>query len=224
MSVHEGRRARGSGLSSPGGYPTPTPHDSDPWALSCSSLDIEAGPGGNIVVVRLAADVDMLTLPLVWAAVITALDHDPADLVVDLSGVGFCGVRGFGLLAAIARITAAGGIGYTISGLGRHHERGASLSCPPGQQIGRARSAAAAVTAIREDQALRPHPSHVTTSSRHPGSRHRPDKAAALDRSPRRTADPDGRPPPIARPGHLKQRLLGAVAIVWPSVSDAGDG
>jgi anti-anti-sigma regulatory factor len=184
MSVHEGRRARGSGLSSPGGYPTPTPHDSDPWALSCSSLDIEAGPGGNIVVVRLAADVDMLTLPLVWAAVITALDHDPADLVVDLSGVGFCGVRGFGLLAAIARITAAGGIGYTISGLGRHHERGASLSCPPGQQIGRARSATAAVTAIREDQALRP----------------------------------------IARPGHLKQRLLGAVAIVWPSVSDAGDG
>jgi len=159
-------------------------HDSDPWALSCSSLDIEAGPGGNIVVVRLAADVDMLTLPLVWAAVITALDHDPADLVVDLSGVGFCGVRGFALLAAIARITAAGGIGYTISGLGRHHERGASLSCPPGQQIGRARSATAAVTAIREDQALRP----------------------------------------IARPVHLKQRLLGAVAIVWPSVSDAGDG
>jgi anti-anti-sigma regulatory factor len=152
--------------------------------VSCWSLRIEAGPVGNIVVVRVAADIDMLTLPLVWCAVITALDNHPADLVLDISGVGFCGVRGFALLAAMCRVTAAGGIGYAISGLGRHHERGASLSCPPGQQIGRARSATAAVTAIREDQALRPH----------------------------------------ARPGHLKQRLLGAVAIVWPSVSDAGDG
>ena len=122
--------------------------------MSCWSLGIEAGPVGNIVVVRLAADLDMLTLPLGWAAVITALDHHPADLVVDLSEVGFCGVRGFALLAAIARVTAAGGIGYTISGLGRHHERGANLSWTD-VQIVRARNAAAAVMAIREAQALR---------------------------------------------------------------------
>jgi anti-anti-sigma regulatory factor len=164
VSTREGR-ARASGLSSTTGSTTPRTHDSELCAVSCWSLGIEAGPVGNIVVVRLAADIDMLTLPLVWAAVITALDHHPADLVVDLSEVGFCGVRGFALLAAIARVTAAGGIGYTISGLGRHHERGANLSWTD-EQIVWARNTRAAVTAIREAQALRSPRSPVATSSR----------------------------------------------------------
>jgi anti-sigma B factor antagonist len=129
MSVREGQ-AGISGLSSQTGSTTPTIHCSTPSAVSCWNLGIEAGPVGNIVVVRVAGDIDMLTLPLVWGAVITALDHHPADLVVDISEVGFCGVRGFALLAAIARVTAAGGIGYTVSGLGRHHERPVSLLWP----------------------------------------------------------------------------------------------
>ena len=115
MSIRE-ERARASGLRSTTGFTTPRTHDSELGAVSSWSLGVEAGPVGNIVVVRLAADLDMLTLPLGWAAVITALDYHPADLVIDLSEVGFCGVRGFALLAAIARVTAAGGIGYTISG------------------------------------------------------------------------------------------------------------
>jgi anti-anti-sigma regulatory factor len=196
--------------------------------VSCWSLGIEAGPVGNIVVVRLAADIDMLTLPLVWAAVITALDHHPADLVVDLSEVGFCGVRGFALLAAIARVTAAGGIGYTISGLGRHHERGANLSWTD-EQIARARNTTAAVTAIREAQALRSPRSPVTTSSRRTGSRRGSEGAATIDRprypvraaAPRHPGDPDGRHPPVARLGRLRLRLLGAVDIVWSSGSGA---
>ena len=84
MSVREGR-ARASGLSSTTGSTTPRTHDSELGAVSCWSLGIEAGPVGNIVVVRLAADIDMLTLPLAWTAVITALDHHPADFVIDLS-------------------------------------------------------------------------------------------------------------------------------------------
>jgi len=194
--------------------------------VSSWSLGVEAGPVGNIVVVRLAADLDMLTLPLGWAAVITALDYHPADLVIDLSEVGFCGVRGFALLAAIARVTAAGGIGYTISGLGRHHERGADLSWTD-VQIVRARNAAAAVMAIREAQALRSPRSPVTTSTRRTSSRRGPEGVAAIDRSrypvraasPRHPGDPDGRHPPIARRGRLRLRLLEAVAIVWSSLS-----
>ena len=194
--------------------------------MSSWSLGVEAGPVGSIVVVRLAADLDMLTLPLGWAAVITALDYHPADLVIDLSEVGFCGVRGFALLAAIARVTAAGGIGYTISGLGRHHERGADLSWTD-VQIVRARNTTAAVTAIREAQALRSPRSPVTTSTRRTSSRRGPEGVAAIDRSrypvraasPRHPGDPDGRHPPIARRGRLRLRLLEAVAIVWSSLS-----
>jgi len=178
------------GLSSPTGSTTRTAHRGAPSAVSCWSLRIEAGPVGNIVVVRVAADINMLTLPLVWCAVITALDNHPADLVLDISGVGFCGVRGFALLAAMCRVTAAGGIGYTISGLGRHHERGASLLWPD-QQFVRACSTSAAVTAIREDRALRARPSQL-------------------------------RHPPGALLGRLRLHLLGAVAIVWSSVSGEG--
>jgi anti-sigma B factor antagonist len=220
MSVREGE-AGVSGLSSPTGSTTPTIHCSAPSAVSCWNLGIEAGPVGNIVVVRVAGDIDTLTLPLVWGAVITALDNHPADLVVDISEVGFCGVRGFALLAAIARVTTAGGIGYTISGLGRHHERAAYLLWPD-QQFPHARSTSAAVTAIREDQALRLPRSHGAKSSRYAPSRRPQEGAAAQDRSPRRTGGPDGRHLPSAPLGRLRLRLLGAVAIVRSSVSGEG--
>lgn len=222
MSVREGQ-AGVSVLSSPTGSATPTIHCSAPSAVSCWNLGIESGPVGNIVVVRVAGDIDMLTLPLVWGAVITALDNHPADLVVDISEVGFCGVRGFALLAAIARVAAAGGIGYTISGMGRHHERAARLLWPD-QQLVHARSTSAAVTAIREDQALRSPRSHVTKSSRYapmPSSR-RPPEGAALDRSPRRTGASAGRHRLSTLLGRLRLRLLGAAAIVRSSVSGEG--
>ena len=96
-------------------------------------------------------------------------------------------------------------------------------------QIVRARNTTAAVTAIREAQALRSPRSPVTTSSRRAGSRRGPEGAAALDRSlypvrvasPQHPGDSDGRHPPVARLDRLRLRLLGAVAIVWSSVSGA---
>lgn len=136
---------------------TRTTHGGEPSERCCWDLAIETGPAGNIVVVRLAGDIDSLTLPLVWTALITALDHRPADLVVDVTEVGFCGVRGFALLAALARVTATGGIGYTVTGLGCHHERPATLAWS-GQALTRARSVDTAVAAIRDDQALRSRP------------------------------------------------------------------
>ena len=72
---------------------------------------------------HMAGDIDMLTLPLVCAALSTALNTRPADLVVDLSEVRFCGVRGFVLLAAMARTTATCGIGYAVAGIGPHLDR-----------------------------------------------------------------------------------------------------
>ena len=87
---------------------------------------------------HMAGDIDMLTLPLVRAALITALDTRPADLVVDLSEVRFCGVRGSVVRAAMARTTARCGIGYAVAGVGptstgRHAGLVRSAPSPPPQ-------------------------------------------------------------------------------------------
>jgi anti-sigma B factor antagonist len=115
-------------------------------------LDIETGPVGSIAVLHVAGDIDLLTLPLVCAALITALNTRPADLVVDLSEVRFCGVRGFVLLAAMARTTATCGIGYAVAGIGPHLDRAATQAWS-GQRPKRHPTTAAAVTATRPGQA-----------------------------------------------------------------------
>jgi hypothetical protein len=56
--------------------------DPESAAMWRHHLDIETGPVGSIAVLHMAGDIDMLTLPLVRAALITALDTRPADLWV----------------------------------------------------------------------------------------------------------------------------------------------
>jgi anti-anti-sigma regulatory factor len=121
-------------------------------------LEIAAKRGAPRVVIEqdeagdMAGDIDMLTLPLVCAALTTALNTRPADLVVDLSEVRFCGVRGFVLLAAMARTTATCGIGYAVAGIGPHLDRAATQAWS-GQRLHRHPHTAAAVTATRRGQA-----------------------------------------------------------------------
>jgi anti-anti-sigma factor len=105
-------------------------HDPESAAMWHHQLDIETGPVGSIAVLHMAGDIDMLKLPLVCAALATALDTRPANLVVDLSQVRFCGVRGFVLLAAMARTTASCGIGYAVAGVGPHLDRAARRPGP----------------------------------------------------------------------------------------------
>jgi hypothetical protein len=109
MSVREGR-VRTTGVTSPPRPATSTMRGGDCAARCGWELTIEPAPAGNSV-----------------TALITALEQQPMDLTVDMSEVGFCGVRGFALLAAIARVTRTGGIGYTVTGLGRHLERPTTL-------------------------------------------------------------------------------------------------
>lgn len=126
-------------------------HDPGSAAMWDHQLDIETGPAGSIAVLHMAGDIDMLTLPLVCAALVTALDARPADLVVDLSEVRFCGVRGFVLLAAMARTTATCGIGYAVAGVGLHLDRAATQAWSD-QRLRRHPTIAAAVTAARRTQ------------------------------------------------------------------------
>ena len=98
---------------------------------------------------RVAGEIDLLTLAVLRDALTAAVDRYPVDLVIDMAGVGFCCVRGFALLAAAARTAQTRGICCSLSGLSRQLDRVASLLWRA--QCVRYRSVAAAVNAIRVD-------------------------------------------------------------------------
>ena len=140
----------------------------DPWVAAQwdDRLHVAPSPTGCIALLSLAGDIDALTLPLLCTALVTALERRPAHLVVDMPEIRYCGVRGFVLLAATARASAANGIGYAVSGVGSHLDR-AARRIWSGQQLICYPTAAAAVAAICEQQ-LAPPPARVSSSTRAP--------------------------------------------------------
>lgn len=134
---------------------TVTSHPLDPATACSCDIQVETGPTGSILVVHVAGEVDMITIPLVQATLAAALDRAPRDLVIDLAGTGFCCIRGFELLADTAHTAARAGISFALSGLSPHLARVIALLWP-NEHFVRYRSVAAAVTAIRVDQTYRP--------------------------------------------------------------------
>lgn len=125
-----------------------------PSACSCE-LETVSGPAGPIMVLRVAGEVDVLTVAVLEHALTAAVDQQPGDLVVDLAAVLFCCVRGFALLATTATTAQRNGTDYAVSGMSPHLDRIAT-SLWPEQRYVRYRSAAVAVTSIRIDQTYRP--------------------------------------------------------------------
>ena len=58
-----------------------------PVACSC---EFAIEPGGDIVVLRVVGEIDLLSLHILRDALSAAADRHPADLIVDLAGVAFC--------------------------------------------------------------------------------------------------------------------------------------
>lgn len=116
--------------------------------------EIEIGPAGSVLVLRVTGEIDMLTRPLMQTALTAALraahDQTAGGLVVDLAEMSFCCVRGFALLAVTARAAALAGIRFALAGLGGHHDRMLTMLWPD-EPVVRYRTVAAAVTAIRND-------------------------------------------------------------------------
>lgn len=138
--------------------PAPTPgRDHDPGTYCACTAQTWAGPGGDIVVLAVAGEIDLLTYPVLHDALNTALfgtvDQPPCDLVVDLAAVTFCCIRGYVLLTETAHTAAATDTGYALSGLPRQLHRLEEILRHAGDDtIPHYRSAAAAVTAIRTRQ------------------------------------------------------------------------
>lgn len=75
----------------------------------------------------MVGELDLLTAPTLASVLDRALARDPWHLVVDLAGLGFCGVRGLSVLVAAAGTAAARAIGYELRGLAPRHHRILSL-------------------------------------------------------------------------------------------------
>lgn len=109
---------------------------------------------GEIAVVAVAGEFDLANYRVVEESLAATLATPLRELVVDLSAVTFCALRGFSVLDETAERAAAHGIGYAISGLSAHLDRVASILWEPGRPV-RYSTAAAAVTAVRAAQAQR---------------------------------------------------------------------
>ncbi|MQA15163.1 MAG: STAS domain-containing protein [Pseudonocardiaceae bacterium] len=94
------------------------PHDPDRAAefapCSCTTESLSS-PVGELTVLRVGGEVDLLTIPVLRAAVDYHLDRQPAHLVVDLARLRFCSARGMSLLVHAGVTAAQGGIEYALS-------------------------------------------------------------------------------------------------------------
>lgn len=119
------------------------------------SFDTESweSAGGEILVVRVAGELDLATQPHARAALDDALARSPRHLVVDLAGVTFCSVRGFALFAETGFAAAGRGIDLAFSGLSGHRRRVLTTAGFGAPEVGYP-SVAAAVMAIRVADAV----------------------------------------------------------------------
>lgn len=85
--------------------------------LSGAIIESSQWAAGEIIVLRVAGEVDLCTIPILAAALDASLDQGPAYLVVDLAQMTFCSVRGLDVLTQTGRIAAATATGYAVTGV-----------------------------------------------------------------------------------------------------------
>lgn len=79
------------------------------------SCDVTS-PSAGIILLRIRGEVDLYTIGRVEDGVRSVLASRPRHVVVDLTGMGFCGLRGLATIVT-AHLTAAGlGIGFSVCG------------------------------------------------------------------------------------------------------------
>jgi anti-anti-sigma factor len=81
----------------------------------CSTATLSS-PAGDIVVLRVAGEVDLGSFAVLDAALDDVLDRHPDHLVVDLTGLTFCSARGLTAITQTVRAAAAHDIRYSMSG------------------------------------------------------------------------------------------------------------
>lgn len=90
-------------------------------------------PEGDIVVLRVAGEIDVATVAFLQRSLSSVFSRGPAHLVADLAGVTFCCARGLAVIVETAGDAAARGIGYAVSGAAPQADRIWALLWPADQ-------------------------------------------------------------------------------------------
>ncbi|MDT0351629.1 STAS domain-containing protein [Pseudonocardia charpentierae] len=82
---------------------------------TCSTATLFS-PAGDIVVLRVAGEVDLDNFAVLDAALDDVLERRPDHLIVDLTGLVICSSRGITAIARTAQVAIADGTRYSMSG------------------------------------------------------------------------------------------------------------
>jgi anti-sigma B factor antagonist len=112
-----------------------------------------SSPAGELIVVQVAGEVDLFTVPVLRDALADSLARGPCELVVDLAAMTFCDLRGLRLLVETTATAAGSGIGYAVAGVPAHTGKVWLLLWPPAELPMQFPTAAEAVLAAMAHQA-----------------------------------------------------------------------
>jgi hypothetical protein len=99
---------------------------------SCTTTSIPA-PAGEVLVLRVAGEVDLLTIAILQGALTSALARGPCHLLVDLAELTFCCVRGLSLLVEAGRTAAGHETGYSVTAASPQANRVWTVLWPAGE-------------------------------------------------------------------------------------------
>jgi anti-anti-sigma factor len=102
-------------------------------------------PAGEVLVLRVAGEVDLLTVAVLRDALTSSLARGPGHLLVDLAGMTFCSVRGLSLLVQAGRTAAEQGSGYSVTAASRQADFAWTLLWPVDERPTQYPTAAAGV-------------------------------------------------------------------------------
>jgi anti-sigma B factor antagonist len=115
-------------------------------ACSCTATSIPT-PSGEVLVLRVDGEVDLLTVAILQDALTSGLAREPCHLLVDLAELTFCSVRGLRLLVEAGRTAAGQGTGYSVTAATRQINRVWTVLWPVGELPAQYPTAAAGVAA-----------------------------------------------------------------------------
>jgi anti-sigma B factor antagonist len=113
---------------------------------SCTATSISA-PAGEVLVLRVAGEVDLLTIAILQSALTSGLARRPRHLLVDLAELTFCCVRGLSLLVQAGCTAAGQGTGYSVTAASRQVSRAWTVLWPVSELPTQCPTAAAGVAA-----------------------------------------------------------------------------